>query len=55
MNAKQRLDRAIEIRVALSRLMTDDEAESYEVIQEHLADYINELVQNYEETLDDTL
>ena len=55
MTPKQRLDRAIQIRVALSRLMTDDEAEAFEGIQEHLADYINELAQSYEETLDDTL
>jgi len=52
MTPKQRLDRALQIRAALTALMTDDEADSYDVIDEHLTDYINELTRDYEETLD---
>ena len=52
MNPKQRLDRALQIRAALTALMTDDEADTYEVIDEHLAEYINELSLAYEATLD---
>jgi len=52
MTPKQRLDRALQIRAALTALMTDDEADTYEVIQEHLADFINDLAQDYEDTLD---
>lgn len=53
MTPKQRLDRALQIRAALTALMTDDEADTYEVIDEHLTDYINELSLEYEATLDE--
>jgi len=53
MTPKQRLDRALQIRAALTALMTDDEADTYEVIQEHLGDFINDLAQDYEDTLDE--
>ena len=53
MTPKQRLDRALQIRAALTALMTDDEADSYEAIDEHLTDYINELARDYEDTLDE--
>jgi hypothetical protein len=52
MNPKQRLDRALQIRAALTALMTDDEADTYEMIDEHLAEYINELSLAYQATLD---
>ena len=52
MTPKQRLDRALQIRAALTALMTDDEADTYEVIDTHLTDYINELSLEYEATLD---
>ena len=53
MTPKQRLDRALQIRAALTALMTDDEADSYDVIDDHLTDYINELARDYEATLDE--
>ena len=53
MTPKQRLDRALQIRAALTALWTDDEADSYEVILDHLGDFINELSQAYEDTLDE--
>jgi aromatic ring-opening dioxygenase LigB subunit len=52
MTPKQRLDRALQIRAALTALMTDDEADTYCVIDEHLTDYINELALTYSNTLD---
>jgi len=52
MTPKQRLDRALQIRAALTALMTDDEADTYCVIDEHLTDYINELALTYSDTLD---
>ena len=53
MTPKQRLDRALQIRAALTALWTDDEADSYEVILDHLDDFINELSQAYGDTLDE--
>ena len=53
MTTKQRLDRALQSRAALTALMTDDEADSFEALDEHLTDYINELSLAYEATLDE--
>jgi|DEB0MinimDraft_6_1074348.scaffolds.fasta_scaffold05470_6 hypothetical protein len=43
MDAQQRLNRALQIREALSSLMTDDEADTYECLFDHLEDYIRDL------------
>lgn len=52
MNPNERLSPALQIKAALAALMTDDEANGYEVIDQHLAEYINELSLAYQDTLD---
>ena len=48
---KQRLDRALQIRAALTNLMTDEESDNYEGLDEHFQDYINDLTLDHQRTL----
>ena len=48
---KQRLDRALQIRAALTNLMTDEESDNYEGLDEHFQDYINDLTLDHQKTL----
>ena len=48
---KQRLDRALQIRAALTDLMTDEESDNYEGLDEHFQDYINDLTLDHQRTL----
>jgi len=43
MTAQERLARALQIRAALQALMTDSEADTYEGLFDHFADYISDL------------
>jgi|TARA_R110002033_G_scaffold73528_3_gene124851 hypothetical protein len=51
MTPKQRLDRALQIRAALTDLMTDEESDNYEGLDEHFQDYINDLTLDHQQTL----
>ena len=51
MTPKQRLDRALQIRAALTDLMTDEESDNYEGLDEHFQDYINDLTLDHQKTL----
>ena len=51
MTPKQRLDRALQIRAALTDLMTDEENDNYEGLDEHFQDYINDLTLDHQKTL----
>ena len=53
MTPKQRLDRALQIRAALTDLMTDEENDNYEGLDEHFQDYINDLTLDHQKTLPD--
>ena len=43
MDTQQRLNKAIQIREALSSLMSDEESETYGFMFDHLEDYIRDL------------
>ena len=51
MTPKHRLDRALQIRAALTDLMTDEESDNYEGLDEHFQDYINDLTLDHQQTL----
>lgn len=51
MTAQERLNRALQIRAALEALMTSEEADHYECLFEHFADYINDLNVDLQNTL----
>lgn len=53
MTEQERLNRALQIRAALEALMTQDEAEHYECLFEHFADYIGDLNIDLQNSLDD--
>lgn len=53
MTEQDRLNRALQIRAALEVLMTQDEAEHYECLFEHFADYIGDLTIDVQNSLDD--
>lgn len=46
-----RLNRALVIQNALCELMTDDEADTYECLIDHLGDYISDLTIDHQNTL----
>ncbi len=51
MNTQQRLDRALQIRAALQDLMTTEEADTYEDLDNHFCDYIRDLAINHQRSL----
>ena len=51
MTPKERLDRVLVIQNALYELMTTEEADAYEVLNDHLNDLIGDLRNDYQETL----
>jgi len=51
MNTQQRLDRALQIRGALQDLMTTEEADTYEDLDNHFCDYIRDLAINHQRSL----
>jgi hypothetical protein len=51
MTPLDRLNRALVIQNALTELMTDTEADTYEVLTEHFNDYINDLRIDYQDSL----
>jgi len=51
MNTQQRLDRALQIRAALQDLMTTEEADTYEDLDNHFCDYIRDLDINHQRSL----
>jgi hypothetical protein len=51
MKPVDRLNRALVIENALLALMTDDEAETYECLIDHLGDYISDLTIDHQNTL----
>jgi hypothetical protein len=53
MTEQGRLNRALQIRAALEALMTPEEADHYECLFEHFADYINDLNVDLQNSLDD--
>ena len=53
MTEQERLNRALQIRAALEQLMTPQEADHYECLFEHFADYIGDLNIDLQNSLDD--
>ena len=53
MNEQERLARALQIRAALEILMTTEEADTYEGLYDHFADYISDLNIDLQNTLAD--
>lgn len=53
MTAQERHARALQIRAALETLMTTDEADTYEGLFDHFADYISDLNIDLQNTLAD--
>jgi len=51
MNTRQRLDRALQIRAALQDLMTPEESDTYEDLDNHFCDYIRDLTIDHQNTL----
>jgi hypothetical protein len=51
MNTRQRLDRALQIRAALQDLMTAEESDTYEDLDNHFCDYIRDLTIDHQNTL----
>ena len=51
MTPKERLDRVLVIQNALYELLTTEEADAYEVLNDHLNDLIGDLRNDYQETL----
>ena len=51
MTPKERLDRALVIQNALYELLTTQEADTYEVLNDHFNDLIGDLRNDYQETL----
>ena len=52
MTAQERLARALQIRAALETLMTTEEADTYEGLYDHFADYISDLNIDLQRSLD---
>ena len=51
MTPLERLNRALVIRKALTDLMTAEEAETHEGINDYLEDYVRDLVLDYERSI----
>lgn len=51
MDTRQRLERALRIRAALQDLMTTEEADNYEDLDNHFCDYIRDLAIDHQNTL----
>ena len=50
MNPRERLERALQIKNSMFELMTDKEADAYELAIDHWNDYISDLTQDWADT-----